>query len=158
MFWHMARAILHKARRIRDLPLLARVWVEHRRVRALLDSCSLPEVVTRLRQPAGKPWISLSVERIRACVDTVLARSETARRNPCLFRSLVLYSLLHQGGATPELFFGVRQEGDELQGHCWLVLDGEPLQTGTFDTDEYSVTFSSAACAPDEASDTDEHQ
>jgi hypothetical protein len=104
---------------------------------------SLPEVVAGLDQPASAPWAYVRPERIRRCVDTVLLRSGSARRNPCLFRALLLYSLLHRHGAAPELCFGIRRRMGELVGHCWLMLDGRPVTDARDAMEQYAVTFSS---------------
>jgi hypothetical protein len=137
------RRLAARVQRVRDVGLIVRAGLELHRVRRLLSRRSLPEVIARLEQPASAPWTHVRPERIRRCVDTVLQRSAAARRSPCLFRSLLLYSLLHRHGAAPELYFGIRRRMGELVGHCWLLLDGRPVMDAGNAIERYAVTFSS---------------
>ena len=137
------RHLWRRVRRIRDAGLMVRAWLMLRQIRRLLAGVALPEIVSHLQQPVSRLWNRVPPERIRRCVGTVVHHSAVARRNPCLFQSLLLYSLLHQHGATPELFFGVRRETGELVGHCWIALDGKPMTQAASAPEQYAVTFSS---------------
>jgi hypothetical protein len=57
--------------------------------------------------------------------------SIAANRGPyranCLRQSLVLWWLLRRRGISGELRFGVRKEGEGVQAHAWVELDGFPL-------------------------------
>lgn len=46
----------------------------------------------------------------------------------CLDRSLVAFRYLGWAGAQPRLYLGVRREADEMTGHAWLAVDGEPVR------------------------------
>jgi hypothetical protein len=50
-------------------------------------------------------------------------------RRGCLTRGLTLYASLRRAGVDVQLTFGMGPTGaavDGYDGHCWLVLDGEP--------------------------------
>jgi hypothetical protein len=82
--------------------------------------------LVRGRHPAShrKP------RREAAILDYMRSRERFPRRAPanCLERSLAAYRLLAAAGARPELHVGVRRgsEANRLEGHVWVVLDGQP--------------------------------
>ena len=45
----------------------------------------------------------------------------------CLQRSLLAYRFLSEADAEPQLFVGMRREGDTILGHAWVVVDGQPV-------------------------------
>jgi len=45
----------------------------------------------------------------------------------CLRQALLLYWLLRRRGLAPELKIGVRRQGDLLDAHAWVELDGHAL-------------------------------
>jgi hypothetical protein len=49
-------------------------------------------------------------------------------RRGCLTRGITLYYFLRRAGADVRLCFGLGavDGGDGFDGHCWLVLAGEP--------------------------------
>lgn len=53
-------------------------------------------------------------------------RAKAADDN-CLERSLVAYRYLSRSGGDPILVSGVRRGGTGIQGHAWVLLDGEPV-------------------------------
>jgi hypothetical protein len=46
-------------------------------------------------------------------------------RSGCLTRGVTLFWFLRRAGLNVELCFGMDPRGDEPDGHCWLVRDGE---------------------------------
>ncbi|MHB8792445.1 MAG: lasso peptide biosynthesis B2 protein [Thermoleophilia bacterium] len=76
-------------------------------------------------------------------IDSLLRYRLFQRYGKCLLRSLVLFRFLRIQGWPVEIHFGVRKttEGlNDITGHSWLVLDGEPfLEADTHET--YSTTF-----------------
>ena len=68
--------------------------------------------------------------RASAIVRYMSAQGRFPRRAPanCYERSLVAYRLLATAGAQPELRIGVRRPGEgSLDGHVWVVLEGQPV-------------------------------
>ena len=74
-------------------------------------------------------------ERRRSSEDVVLSRTgkwfallERIRLRPsCLTRSLALARVLREEGHDAHLVFGVRSDNGDMEGHCWVVVDGRPL-------------------------------
>lgn len=64
--------------------------------------------------------------RVIAWSVAAAARHGGVRAN-CLERSLLLWWLLRRHGAPAALRIGVRKDGDALQAHAWIELDGEVL-------------------------------
>jgi len=46
----------------------------------------------------------------------------------CLRQALLLHWLLRRRGLQPELRIGVRKQGEALDAHAWVELEGHPLQ------------------------------
>ena len=44
-------------------------------------------------------------------------------RNVCLYQCLLLYRFLRLEGRDAEIAFGVRRDGDRVEGHTWILLD-----------------------------------
>jgi hypothetical protein len=73
--------------------------------------------------------------RQRAGEDEVLRRAgkwfallgKLGMRPSCLLRSLTLARVLRQEGHDAHLVFGVRSGNGEMEGHCWVAVDGRPL-------------------------------
>lgn len=49
----------------------------------------------------------------------------------CLRQSLLVYALLRRRGLAPELKLGVRKQGDALDAHAWVELQGVALGQAT---------------------------
>lgn len=45
----------------------------------------------------------------------------------CLRQSLLVYWRLRRRGLQPHLRLGVRKQGEALDAHAWVELDGQPL-------------------------------
>ena len=45
----------------------------------------------------------------------------------CLQRSLLAYRFLSEANAEPQLFVGMRREGNTVLGHAWVIVDGQPV-------------------------------
>ena len=49
--------------------------------------------------------------------------------NSCLTRSVIRCVLLNRGGVPARVAFGLNKNGDVLDGHCWVLIDGEEENT-----------------------------
>ncbi len=56
----------------------------------------------------------------------------------CLRQALVLYKHLLRFGYTPEIWVGIRKQGNDLAGHAWVVLDGKVLGEKVDPKDDYT--------------------
>lgn len=123
--------------------LLALSWPDRQRL-ALMMLMGLPSVALSLRM-VGYVKTRGRIERISTRRDThqatsrelenarTLARlaSIAGRRGPisakCLPQSLLIYCLLRREGLNPELKIGVRKQGNVMDAHAWVELDGQSL-------------------------------
>jgi len=73
-----------------------------------------------------KPKKQLSHERvIYLCQRVLNGFARVAFRSNCLKRSLTMYHCLKRHGAAVDIHFGVKMGDEELQGHCWLMVDNQ---------------------------------
>ena len=100
------------------------------RLLSRLDLDVLPRVLEprrarRARQLEDVREIGADYARI---VAVVVRRAGPLVRPGCLTRGITLYALLRRAGADVSLCFGVNPLMDgRPEGHCWLVLDGQPF-------------------------------
>ena len=93
---------------------------------------SLPRLF-RLLEPksTGKTPARPRQERIVRYTEALLSHRGPLPRRSCLRRAITLYYFLSREGAQLEVCFGVAPSNGNLDGHCWLVRDGEPfLESG----------------------------
>ena len=65
-------------------------------------------------------------EIYRDLLDFILIGCFRVRR-PCLFRSLALFSHYRRKGVPVGIAYGIRKNGESLDGHSWLILDNAPF-------------------------------
>lgn len=69
-----------------------------------------------------------SERRVLAALRVVLDSGRRLLRPTCLTRGVTRYYALRRAGVDVALVFGIRQDtGDHVDGHCWLVRNGEPF-------------------------------
>jgi hypothetical protein len=64
---------------------------------------------------------------VRAALERAIHAGWPAVRPGCLTRGVTLYVFLRRAGMDVALSFGMGKPGKEFAGHCWLVMDGEPI-------------------------------
>jgi hypothetical protein len=95
----------------------------YRRTRALIDRMSDPQI----RRDHSMP-VRPSVEAANRLGQLVrIAANHGPYRATCLRQSLALLFLLRRRGWPAELRIGVRREGDGLDAHAWVELEGFAL-------------------------------
>jgi hypothetical protein len=96
-------------------PLLMRLPLS--RVESLIERAA-----AWARTPASNP------DEVAGTVLQMLQAGRPIVRTGCLTRGLTLYYSLRRAGVDVSLAFGLGPVagGDGFDGHCWLVLDGEP--------------------------------
>jgi hypothetical protein len=95
----------------------------------LLLRLSLPRLDALLEWTAARsPRARRSPDAVAATVLDMLQAGRPIVRRGCLTRGLTLYYFLRRAGVDVILTFGMGRVsgGDGFDGHCWLVLDGEP--------------------------------
>lgn len=84
----------------------------------------LPAALHALTPPAGPH--RLETETMRAIVDALTALGAGWPLGICLRRSLLRYYFLRRAGLPLVIHFGARRLGDDIAGHAWLTLAGQP--------------------------------
>ena len=69
-------------------------------------------------------------------------------RGDCLARGMTLYYFLCRMGYPVTLEFGVGDVGGRIEGHCWLVMDGEPILESRDPRGVFREIFSIPAAPP----------
>ena len=113
---------------------------EAREIRPILRSGTLAAVLPFVVTLLPMPWVLSMVEPKKTSLEPLfspdrLARiaNSVVRRGPrfgvgeCLIRSLVLYNLLRRFSYHPALLIGGTLSGSDLASHCWVEVEGEPL-------------------------------
>lgn len=85
-----------------------------------------------------------SPDAVAATVLEMLQAGRPLVRRGCLTRGITLYYFLRRAGVDVGLHFGMGRfsAGDGFDGHCWLVLDGEPYLEPRDPRQDYATTFS----------------
>jgi hypothetical protein len=112
----------------RELALFAYLTAFAASVR-LLMRLPLPRVAALLtRVPARSQPPPATVERLAALVALAPRVGRPLVRSGCLTRGVTLFWFLRRAGLDVELCFGLdAARRDRPDGHCWLLLDGEPF-------------------------------
>jgi len=63
-------------------------------------------------------------------------------RYTCLRRSLLLFHFLRYYGQRVIINFGIKWKGNDLTGHSWLTLDGEPYLEPEGKPEKFTFVFS----------------
>lgn len=100
------------------VPLLLRWRLE--RLAAWLVAPAPPP----LRQGIGT---AEAAEAMARRIDFWLRAAWPLVRRGCLTRGLTRFYFLRRAGFPVALRFGLGEIDGRLEGHCWVVLDGEPL-------------------------------
>jgi hypothetical protein len=104
--------------------LVVEILVTYGRVRVLLRSHPLPEVLVRLRRgPRGAP-VGADEIRLARIVERALALVPADTR--CLMRSLVLLALLERRSVRSTLVIGASAD-EGFYAHAWIEHEGEAL-------------------------------
>lgn len=106
-----------------------------------LDRVAMDRLLVGLtpRQPRlGGLSEEVALARVERATELVLRRVR-ATRTTCLLRSLIRYRLLRERGVAVVFKMGVRQRGEELEGHAWIELRGQPVLER--ESTDYQVTF-----------------
>ena len=91
---------------------------------------TIPTLLKRLAGEKQKKKRPMEVEEAVGVVTRVSnLRPFRSRFFPqrCLRQSLALYRTLSQMGYAVEIHFGAVKDGETLQGHSWVTIQGEPV-------------------------------
>lgn len=94
----------------------------------LMMRLSLPRLATLLtRAPRRQRPSPEAVDRLAALVGLAQRVGRPFVRGGCLTRGVTLFWFLRRAGLDVELCFGLSALEDDVDGHCWLTVDGEPF-------------------------------
>jgi hypothetical protein len=92
-----------------------------------LDLARLQRLLEPRRKTSLEPDPRRAAVRAEEVVDGALRRCGPFVRPGCLARGLARYSAMRRAGIDVALCFGVGRPAENVEGHCWLVLDEEVL-------------------------------
>ncbi len=79
---------------------------------------------------------------MRRIVDALTACGAGRPLGICLRRSLLRYYFLRRAGLPLVIHFGARRLGDDIAGHAWLSLDGQPYHERPEHTQLHTLMWS----------------
>lgn len=105
---------LNKAR------LLARIWGSYLLI-VLMSRRPLPEQVRSLQALPRRSSRQITPDQLGRAIHRGLRVGSIAPR--CLPKALVMFRILHEQGAEPELVIGLPSRPDSHEAHAWVELD-----------------------------------
>lgn len=151
------------------MPVLRRIFVRARRglfysavlVAAVVDGqrrhfvqealALARELPGRLDQPLPAALQALTLQAqpqfldhdtLRQIVDALTAFGAGRPLGICLRRSLLRYYFLRRAGLPVVIHFGARRLGDDIAGHAWLTLHGQPYYEKPENTQIHALMWS----------------
>lgn len=100
----------------------------------------LPAALQALTPPAQPQF--LEHDTVREIVDALTAFGAGRPLGICLRRSLLRYYYLRRAGLPLVIHFGARRLGDDIAGHAWLTLDGQPYHERPEHTQAHTLMWS----------------
>ena len=81
-------------------------------------------------------------ERIAKLAGGLSGPADIRALDNCLERSLLVYRFLSRAGAEPELVVGFSRSRGTVQGHAWVIVDGQALYEQDEPLDEFERVIS----------------
>lgn len=132
----LKRALIRLQRGLSYAAVLAAALINRAQRRLLIEALGLArELPARLEQPLPVALLALtppvqpqavSLDATRAIVDALSAFGAGRPLGICLRRSLLRYHFLQRAGLPVVIHFGARRQGQDIAGHAWLTLHGQP--------------------------------
>jgi hypothetical protein len=82
---------------------------------------------TAAPRPVPQPGLAREAGALVRRIDVWLRAGWPLIRRGCLTRGVTQLHFLRRAGFPVSLRFGMGEIDGRVEGHCWLVLDGEPL-------------------------------
>lgn len=120
--------------------LLTRIWVAYLRV-VLMSRRPLPKQVEALQARPMRRSRRVTPDKLGRAIHRGLRMGSIAPR--CLPKALVMFQILHDQGAAPELVIGLPKEPTSQDAHAWVELNSvdvgpPPGQFGHVELARYS--------------------
>lgn len=95
------------------------------------NGSSLPFIIRRTiaDHELDKVWRAISFVLLR------LLKTST----PCLCRALTMHHCFAGRTSSVSVRIGVRKEGEQLQSHAWVVVNGKPFRESPTDLAQYTI-------------------
>lgn len=100
--------------------LFARIWVSYLRV-VLMSRRPLPDQVKALQARPVRPTRSVTPQRLGRAIHRGLRVGSITPR--CLPKALVMFEILHEQGAIPQLVIGLPTQARTHEAHAWVELN-----------------------------------
>jgi hypothetical protein len=111
-------------------------------VRALLMVKTLPQALSIMTAPSRRSvHRPAPLEDMVYYVDRWLTIFPYNAKGNCFPRSLALYWLAQRAGHSVQFCCGVRKMEGRLDGHAWLMSNGQPFHESTLHWKEFSVAY-----------------
>lgn len=124
------------------MTIAPRVWFWAAIVRPLKHVVPLPLLIQWIRPSRRDAALRPDVEPALSAYLNQRGRFPARPPGNCLDRSLAAYRVLCAIGADPRLVVGVRPRAGGIDGHVWLMVDGQPFaERGDIETFASIVTF-----------------
>jgi hypothetical protein len=112
-------------------------------LRWALPRVNLPDLLQRLqpsRPPAYPDYPRFG--KASQYIEVLLRRYPFPLSGQCLPRALMRYYFATRCGLPVRFHCGVCQDGDRLEGHAWITVDGRPFREAVNPETIYAITFS----------------
>jgi len=134
----------------RNLSLFLKIMLGVAVFRVLILRMKLPSLLESLDRssPLRRPFEKGDLDRARLAwkyANFFLLRCLRAK-NPCLLRCLTLFRLFRKAGFDVQIYFGVKKNASLLEGHSWLLLNGDLL----LEQGDPQITYTEIYSYPDE--------
>jgi hypothetical protein len=97
----------------------------HRLLEQDFDSAALPQRLAALPRPPQRAAPDFATASTLLRILTPLTRR--SRRQPCLYRALVLYLLARDAEMEAEIAIGIAPPSSGIRNHAWLLQNGAPV-------------------------------
>ncbi len=143
----------HKMRELQDprnLLLFWKILIAIPVMRLLVFCISLPSLMRLVDRPFGEHRLLRDEEIRRARLASKYASFILIRilkvKRPCFLRSLILFHMMRKERVSIRIVFGVRKNESLLEGHSWLLLNGDPV----LEQSNPLLTYTEVYAYPDE--------
>jgi hypothetical protein len=99
-----------------------------------------PERLARTLEPRQTP--TRSQVSAPATVERALAITSRLIRHTCYTRGITRYFVLRRSGFAVSLVFGIDPISEPPDGHCWIVMNGEPYLESTEPGERFTSVWS----------------
>jgi hypothetical protein len=112
---------------IKELPIVFRCGALAALVPIMIKLLPLPYVVSVLQRRSKSRTYFFKPDELARIAAAVVRLGPRFGVGECLVRSLVLYNILRNSAYEPVLVIGGKICNGQLDGHCWIEVDGKSV-------------------------------